>query len=116
MRKSPAVLSYEKVGDQLRRARYLILSAFKPRLAARELGTCHETLAELGFDFALADDWQDVRPPSDGETQTVFALDDAGVSDLQPLPARAVGRRMFVNVTPIITPEEMARAGRRQMR
>ncbi|MGQ9815235.1 MAG: type III-A CRISPR-associated protein Cas10/Csm1, partial [Candidatus Roseilinea sp.] len=110
VRKSPAVVSYEKAGDQLRRARYLILSAFEPRPAARELGNCHEALGELGFDFALADDWRDADPPAPGSTQVALALDDAGVLDLQPLPARAVGRRMFVNVTPIITPEEMARA------
>ena len=113
VRKSPAVLSYEDVGDRLRRARYLLLRRFEPRPAVRDLGDCHEALGELGFGFALADAPGSLPTPAGAETQTALALDDDGMLALRPLANRAVGRRMFVNVTPTVTPDQIAQARRR---
>ena len=113
-RKCPGCLSYEVLGDALRKARYLTLNTFEPIRALRDMGKCSEALAELGMGISLHDDAADLLVPKAETAQTVLALDDEDAGATVPsLAHRATGRRMFVNVTPTITPHELAKAAAR---
>lgn len=101
VRKCPACLSYETLGDQLRRAEYLAISEVPAAAPGGEPGGWEEALECLGLRVALKDSLQG------GETGVVYALNDEAYDALKPTPAMAPARHYLVNVTPIITQDEI---------
>lgn len=111
VRKCPPCLGYEDLGDRLRRARYLVWEMLElvPPAPLQELGESGqwtEVLAGLGFKARVYDDLPD---KISGATQPllILALDDQGLARLKPGPKTAVGRRLLVNVTPLIKPADL---------
>ncbi len=112
VRKCPPCRSYERLGDNLRRAAYLWLAETDippapPDPLARTPGGWEDTLAALGMRAGVADDLKGV--PKDGGRCLVLALDDQSLKVLHPGPQTAIGRRLLVNVTPIIAQDEIDR-------
>ncbi|MGC8947165.1 MAG: type III-A CRISPR-associated protein Cas10/Csm1 [Anaerolineae bacterium] len=108
VRKCPPCHSYEKLGDQLRRARYLWMAAMEPSVPANPLGVdpggWKEVLAAFGIKAGVEEALDDV--PKDGETRWILALKDEAMEGLRPDTHTVVGRRLLVNVTPILTGAE----------
>ncbi|MYC95647.1 MAG: type III-A CRISPR-associated protein Cas10/Csm1 [Caldilineaceae bacterium SB0661_bin_32] len=105
IRKCPSCLAFEKLGDDLRNARYLVLEETEltdsqPFDPERPAGTWRETLERLGLRIAICEN----APQQNSETRRhVFALDDKTASGLHPLSRVVVGRRFLVNLVPTLT-------------
>jgi len=111
VRKCPACLGYEGLGEDLRRARFLVLDEIAPPPAvadegAPEAGTWEDVLEGLGMRAAVYEKARDL--PAEGKARrALLALDDAALEELGPGPRTSTGRRLLVNVTPILTGEEV---------
>lgn len=111
VRKCPACLSYEGLGEKLRHAHYLILEQVglpaRPELGEEPLpGRWDEVLRALGLGVRLEESSHEI-PAAGQARRTVLALSDEALADLSPQPRTAVGRRLLVNVTPILREEEI---------
>ena len=109
VRKCPSCLAFEKLGDDLRNARYLVLEETEPAESQpfdpeRPPGTWRDTLERLGLRFAICE-----NAPEQGSTtrRHLFALADKAASGLRPLSRVIVGRRFLVNHAPILTDAEL---------
>ena len=108
VRKCPSCLAFEELGDDLRNARYLTLEETdtpdsQPFDPERPTGRWRETLEHLGMKVDVS-----VEPPEPvPATRRLLALDDEGLSVLRPSARTVVGRRLLVNVAPILTGAEL---------
>ncbi len=107
VRKCPACRSYEELGEDLRKAEYLILDAIQAQ--AQPIGDVpgdwNQVFQALGFKVFLSD-----QPPRDkpaGESRVIFALKKSALEKLEPNSQTSIGRRFYVNVTPILTRDEI---------
>ena len=113
LRKCPPCQGYEALGDDLRRARYLVLDEVTPTQTgpgeAGVRGEWRETLAAMGMAAELAQSVERLRGglKSPVIRRTVLALDDEAAPALAPAQRTAVGRRLVVNVTPTVTWREI---------
>lgn len=117
VRKCPACSSYESLGDSLRQARYLIFEEAPldaPPAASMTEGTeaWGTVLRAFGLAVKVA---ADQVPEPEKAAQVAFALSDEAWGGLRPGPRTAVGRRFLVNVTPIITDQEIRELRRRKV-
>lgn len=102
-RKCPMCLSFEALGDGLRRARFLQVEQIEPAPLDddAQAGDASDALAALGMRMGLYRE-----SPSDAAHSAlrrwVYALDDQALEALQPGPRCAVGRYLLVNVTPLV--------------
>lgn len=109
VRKCPPCLSYEELGDGLRRADYLWLAEDDPAslssdpLAATP-GGWNEVLAAFGYRGGVA---EKLTEGTGTHPRLILALKDEALDGLEPDGRTAVGRRFLVNVTPIITQAEI---------
>jgi CRISPR-associated protein Csm1 len=98
----PPCEEFEELGRDLRKAQYLALRYIKagsvPDVSG-ERGTWIQVLRTLGFQVVIGP--EDRAPKIEGAA-TLFALKDENTSRLNPRTDLAVGRRYFVNVTPIV--------------
>ncbi len=111
VRKCPPCLSYEALGKQLRQARFLVLEEVEPtsgQLDAPSHGW-EKALAAFGLRAHLTRTFPK-SPDPQVRRRVVLALHDDAQGDLHPDSRTAVGRRFLVNVTPIITGEEIEKA------
>lgn len=110
VRKCPACLSYEDLGEKLRHAHVLILEqvALPAHRAEEEPlpGRWDEVLRALGLGVRLEESNREI-PAAGQARRTVLALSDEALADLSPQPRTAVGRRLLVNVTPILREDEI---------
>ena len=95
VRKCPSCLAFEKLGDDLRNARYLTLEETdqtdsQPFDPERSAGKWRDTLQRLGLRIAIYEDLPEQRSDT---RRHVFALDDKAASGLHPLSRVVVGRR-----------------------
>lgn len=105
-RKCPPCFSYETLGDALRAARYLqLLEADPPADLPAAPGEYDDVFAALGYRLEIADSLD--RLSAQRRRQTVYTLYGADAADPPHLPLRAVGRKLFVNATPIISQAEI---------
>ncbi|OUC09673.1 hypothetical protein RY27_01465 [Litorilinea aerophila] len=108
--KCPACLAFEELGDALRRARWLQWTEGKPGAEAMALdltappGTYDQVLAAFGLEAALLERAPEAAPTA--ARQVLLAIDDDGLAEIQPTPQTAVGRRLLVNTTPLLTSDE----------
>ncbi len=102
-RKCPPCLSYEDLGDGLRRARCLWMSEVAPQIPADPPkvtpGGWQEVLRALGMEAGVVEKLSEV--PDDGRPRWILALKDEAMRDLAPDGHTVVGRRLLVNVTPV---------------
>lgn len=112
VRKCPQCRSYEDLGESLRQARYLWMAEQKPVSVERwsdvTPGPWDEVLAAFGLEAGAEEDLSKVpghRP------RRILALKDDAMADLRPDARTVVGRRLLVNVTPVITQEEIRELG-----
>ncbi len=107
VRKCPPCQSYEELGKDLRKARYLALTwlpiSTAPPDLSRSPGRYGDALAAFGMKAKVFADLQDA-PSSEG-AMTMLAIKDDALDALHPGRKLAVGRRFLVNVTPILTEE-----------
>lgn len=106
VRKCPPCLSYEELGRDLRRARFLLLEHVEPApvdLAAPP-GDYAAALAALGMRVRVTAE----RPPTPEQRATLLALADDAWGELKPQPHLAVGRRFLVNTTPLLSEADIA--------
>lgn len=111
VRKCPPCSSYEALGDELRKANYLVLSETNPskRLQKLELadpGSWEEVLQDFGYLAAVKEEFP---KRTDQPKRVVWALRERAYPGLQADPTTAVGRRFLVNVTPRIYQTEINR-------
>lgn len=105
VRKCPVCISYEDLGDDLRRADWLVLkqinSSSTPDLLSEWIpGDYKKVLGHFGIEVSVARDMPSVDGPA-----TVLALGDYG-DKFQSTTKVAVGRRFIVNVTPLLSEED----------
>lgn len=113
VRKCPACRAFEKLGDDLRRARWLLWTELEGKPEAQTVtldltkppGDYSQVLAALGLAAAPLEKLPDAASTS-GQRQVLLALDDDALAALKPTLQTAVGRRLFVNTTPILTSNE----------
>jgi CRISPR-associated protein Csm1 len=107
-RKCPPCRSYEGLGETLRRARYLWMAQVEPAAPGKPLkvtpGGWEEVLAAFGMRAGAVEDIGKV--PDTGGPRWVLALKDDAMDGLRPDAYTVVGRRLLVNVTPILTEKE----------
>lgn len=107
VRKCPPCRSYEDLGDGLRRARYLWMAEMDPVPANPSKvtpGGWQEVLRSFGIEAGVVESLSNV--PDDGRPRWILALKDEAMKDLAPDAHTVVGRRLLVNVTPILTEKE----------
>lgn len=99
VQKCPPCLRFEKLGEALRQANYLLLQEIAPSALAEGEGqpVWEKTLAALGWKAQVLDS----LPASVPGRGVLWALHDGAVSQLRPGPRLAVGRKLLVNVTPV---------------
>jgi len=108
VRKCPPCVAFEDLGDDLRRARWLLLRERSSTAAPLDLhaapGKWQEILAAFGLEIRLFEH----TPPlsEDGVRGVLLALDDDALAEASPGARVAVGRRLLVNTTPILTADE----------
>lgn len=109
-RKCPPCSAFENLGKELRKARWLLLreEPLSPLPVDLDLdtapGTWSDTLAALGFAVSLFED-----PPkaeNGAKRQILLALDDDARAALEPTAKVAIGRRLLVNTTPLLTGDQ----------
>jgi CRISPR-associated protein Csm1 len=110
VRKCPPCVSYENLGKDLRRAHYLQLRECEDvaKVAASAgnapPGGWRDVLAAFGWEAGLFE-----SVPGAGQRPGVtLALSDRALEQLYPGPHTAVGRRLLVNVTPLVTQTDLA--------
>jgi CRISPR-associated protein Csm1 len=113
VRKCPPCSSYEDLGEKLRRAENYILAEISPSpvpaLDAEPVpGGWEAVLACFGRQLTLIDPNESLPMPN-GNRRWVFSLSEAAREKADKTTnARTVsGRRLFVNVTPLISSEEI---------
>ena len=116
VRKCPACLSYEELGEQLRQAAYLIFQPLEARapslkLFAEEPGDWRQALACFGLNVQVLEYLDKEKLEALHGDHTILALKDTALDALHPSPHAAVGRRLLVNVTPTITRQEIKTLG-----
>lgn len=101
VRKCPFCQSYESLGDDLRKANYLLIA---PTAGAPAGGTdgWEKTLRQLGVRAAVLERLQG------NEQGVLYALNDEAYRKLEPRLGLAPARQFLVNVTPVIQSEEIA--------
>lgn len=110
VRKCPACRAFEDLGDALRRARWLQWSECEATAPTMTLDLTappegwREALAALGWTASLFDKAPNAR--STAARSVLLALDDDALATLKPAAQTAVGRRLLVNTTPILTFDE----------
>ncbi len=106
VRKCPPCHSYEKLGESLRHAQYLWLAEREaaPTQENAHPGGWEDILAAFGF-RAGAVERSDAVPRTSG-LRWVLAVKDEAMAGLSPDSHTVVGRRLLVNVTPILTERE----------
>jgi len=115
VRKCTQCRSYEDLGQDLRKARYLWLQAVDPATLPDDPfdvtpGAWQDALSALGLRAGVAEDLGDI-PDARGNRRLVLALDDDALSELRPGPRTVVGRRLLVNVTPIVERDDIVCLG-----
>lgn len=110
VRKCPACLSFEQLGGALRNAKYLGLEHLPLDDAGDfhligEPGEYEKVLKQMGLHALPLATVEDV--PSTSNPITVLALEDDALSRIRPTKGRALGRRFFVNVTPLLRKDEI---------
>ena len=108
VRKCPPCRSYEELGKDLRKARYLALEHLAddamPVVDLKKApGDYKQVLKSFGMKAYLRKNVEDV--PKTDNPVTLLAIKDEAMDALQSLPNRSIGRRFLVNVTPILTEE-----------
>jgi len=110
VRKCPQCVSYEKLGKDLRKARYLVLEHVPATKHAagwdEPPGEMEEVLRSFGMKAELLDSDSKISNLHTDHPLTILAIKDDAVRKLEPGPRQAVGRRFLVNVTPILQEEE----------
>jgi CRISPR-associated protein Csm1 len=103
--KCPQCVSYEDLGDDLRKARYLRLARIEPVKLddAAPPGGYRDVLAAFGMGVALTDVPEEMASLRETAAARMLALHDDALADLVPSARVAVGRRMLVNVTPVVS-------------
>lgn len=112
MRKCPACRAFERLGDNLRRARWLQWTELDGEPEAQTMtlnltappGSYDRVLSALGLAVAPLD-----RAPEAASfpaRRVLLALDDDALAELRPTAQTAVGRRLLVNTTPLLTLDE----------
>ena len=99
--------AFEKLGDDLRNARYLALDEIPPRPPldlTEPAGTWRGALAHLGMKIDVCAETPEPAPET---RRLLLALDDGDASGLRPLPRAVAGRRFLVNVAPILLDAEL---------
>ena len=109
VRKCSPCQEFEKLGDDLRNARYVVLDEIaptdsQPLSPERPAGTWRDTLAHLGMKIDVC---AETPEPAPEKRRLLLALDDEDVSSLHPLPRAVAGRRFLVNVAPILRDAEL---------
>lgn len=104
VRKCPACRAYEELGRDLRNAQFLLLAEQAPVALGNDLtaeaGDWREVLAGLGMRAEVGDDAN--RLNWRGPHAVLLALTDQALAEVRPSPTCAVGRRLLVNVSPIL--------------
>ncbi len=107
-RKCPPCRSYEDLGEDLRQARYLWMAQVEPAASGKlpkvTPGGWEEVLAAFGIRAGAVEDIRKV--PDTGGPRWILALKDDAMDGLRPDAHTVVGRRLLVNVTPILTEKE----------
>lgn len=106
VRKCPPCLAFEQLGEGLRLARFLSLQEVEAVALqdGADRPTWQETLKALGWQAEVSQKFSESLPRQ--RTGIVWALNDESVADLRPGPRLAVGRKLLVNVTPILTEDD----------
>lgn len=101
VRKCPSCLSYERLGNDLREANYLLLA---PNASVPDVETdgWEKTLRQLGVHAEILENIKG------NEQGILFALNDEAYSKLEARPGLAPARHFLVNVTPVIHAEEIS--------
>lgn len=112
-RQCPSCISYQNLGNDLRHAAYLWLAEIDiPPTPDAPLshppGGWQDALAAFGMCAGVVDQAHKLSPDMD-KRRVVLALNEHVLKDLASDAQTAVGRRFLVNVTPIITQDEIAR-------
>ncbi len=115
VRKCPPCVSYEDLGRDLRRARFLRLDEIPAQFQqGGPPGEYEQVLAAFGM---AAEVDESVPPASPGTIRSlVLALRDDAVKELHPEATVAVGRRFLVNVTPEVTQADVDCANKNEER
>ena len=104
VRKCRACASYEKLGDELRNARYLVWSFREPAIPtnpqAQSPMPYTDVLVALGMEPSLS---KSVPSQLSGSRSLVLALRDESLASLRPSAHVAIGRKLLVNVTPLVS-------------
>lgn len=115
VRKCPPCKSYEELGDDLRKANYLILDYVDipnriSLVGENQPGSWEEVLRAFGVKAQVSDNLPNSQgnPPA-YERRLILALRDPALETLKPSTHIATGRRFLVNVTPTITAQEIRR-------
>lgn len=109
VRKCPACRSYEKLGEELRKAQFIGWNSLThpgnvADLTGKEISSGYEeSLNDLGFEIEIGETFDKVQAFSH-----VWALSDEAFEQAKPQARdKVLVRRLLVNVTPIISREEI---------
>lgn len=120
VRKCPACFSYEQLGDDLRRANYLLLEQITPAKLEENAtpGGYAETLAGFGWKAVLLEDLKTQPANPQNNRRILYALSDEALSKaLQSTSAfTAAGRKLLVNVTPVFTQQVLEEMRKRKVK
>ena len=94
---------YEDLGDSLRSANYIVFEKCSCAIPSMEKdvipGAWGDVLSALGFKVLVS---QSVSSDNANTPKIVWGLNDAASESLMPQSTMAVGRKLLVNVTPIV--------------
>ncbi|MCB0159108.1 MAG: type III-A CRISPR-associated protein Cas10/Csm1, partial [Caldilineaceae bacterium] len=96
VRKCPQCRAFEELGDQLRKARFLMLTRTVPdsEVQTDQLsGTWRDVFQALEYTVEVAEDVHELAPDPTMQ-RTILALADDAFADLTPTAAQAVGRHL----------------------
>lgn len=108
VRKCRACVSYERLGEELRKAQYIGLNLIAPSqpqsLTGMEIpGECEDVLREMGFGFKVGETLDNVQA-----FNRIWALSDEAFQQARSQTSgKILIRRLLVNVTPIISCHEI---------
>ncbi len=115
IRKCPQCISYEKLGEDLRRAEILILEKIPlpetPSLSEELVpGDWENVLGCFRYRAALLEEGRAI-PPGSERSRLIMALSEKATRRTAAAvnPHTSVGRRFLVNVTPLIDEQEISR-------
>lgn len=116
-RKCPACFSYEGLGRDLRKAEYLTFEQRDipalPALDKFATADWKDVLSAFGICATLSNRLEGI--PKTQAPCTVLALSDAALKPLMPQQQRAIGRRFLVNVTPLMTADDIRDLSQRKV-